>query len=183
MVNTEDFIKRLEQVLQFYELSASAFADQIGVQRSSISHLLSGRNKPSLDFVLKVCDVFDEVTLPWFLKGEGPFPKNNNNGDDKILQNKLTNNLSEKKSDFNSQNDLFSSDTIPDNAQSTINKEEVSMDTFALSNKESDVYTSPFDRAKSAHQTEANLNVNSKNEVDFVVVFYKDGSCRYFKNV
>ncbi|HHC78510.1 MAG TPA: XRE family transcriptional regulator, partial [Flavobacteriia bacterium] len=57
------------------QLSAAAFADKIGVQRSSISHLLSGRNKPSLDFVLKVLDVFNEVELYWLLNGKGTFPK------------------------------------------------------------------------------------------------------------
>ena len=56
MVNTDDFIKRLELILEYYGLNASAFADKIGVQRSSLSHLLSGRNKPSLDFILKIMD-------------------------------------------------------------------------------------------------------------------------------
>ena len=54
MVNIEDFIKRLEKILDYYSLTASSFADKIGVQRSSMSHLLSGRNKPSLDFILKI---------------------------------------------------------------------------------------------------------------------------------
>ncbi|MCJ7466058.1 MAG: helix-turn-helix domain-containing protein [Maribacter sp.] len=74
MVNSEDFIKRLEQVLQYYGLTAAAFADRIDVQRSSISHLLLGRNKPSLDFVLKVVKNFPEVNLYWFLNGKGTFP-------------------------------------------------------------------------------------------------------------
>lgn len=77
MVNTEDFIKRLEKILDYYNLSASSFADKIGVQRSSISHLLSGRNKPSLDFILKILDVFPEIDLYWILNGKGSFPKNN----------------------------------------------------------------------------------------------------------
>jgi transcriptional regulator with XRE-family HTH domain len=77
MVNTEDFIKRLEIILDYYSLNASGFADKIGVQRSSLSHLLSGRNKPSLDFLLKILDVFPEVDLYWILNGKGSFPKNN----------------------------------------------------------------------------------------------------------
>ncbi len=76
MVNTDDFIKRLEKILQFYGLSASAFADKIKVQRSSISHLLAGRNKPSLEFVLKVVKTFPEVNLYWLLNGKGIFPSN-----------------------------------------------------------------------------------------------------------
>ncbi|MBG6061903.1 transcriptional regulator with XRE-family HTH domain [Flavobacterium sp. CG_9.1] len=76
MVNIEDFIKRLEFILDYYSLNASSFADKIGVQRSSLSHLLSGRNKPSLDFILKILAVFPDVDLYWILNGKGTFPKN-----------------------------------------------------------------------------------------------------------
>ena len=74
MVNTEEFIKRLEKLLDYYGLSAAAFADKVGVQRSGISHLLAGRNKPSLEFVMKVIDTFPEVNLYWLLNGKGAFP-------------------------------------------------------------------------------------------------------------
>ncbi|AWI26908.1 helix-turn-helix domain-containing protein [Flavobacterium pallidum] len=73
MLNTDDFIKRLELLMKHYELSASSFADKIGVQRSGISHLLSGRNKPSLDFILKLGEEFPDVNLYWLLKGSGAF--------------------------------------------------------------------------------------------------------------
>jgi transcriptional regulator with XRE-family HTH domain len=56
--------------LDYYGLNASAFADKIGVQRSSLSHLLSGRNKPSLDFILKILDVFPDVDLYWMINGK-----------------------------------------------------------------------------------------------------------------
>ncbi|MFI0426902.1 MAG: helix-turn-helix domain-containing protein [Flavobacterium sp.] len=88
MVNIDDFIKRLEIILDYYNLSASAFADKINVQRSSLSHLLSGRNKPSLDFIIKVIEVFPEVDLYWILNGKGTFPKS----DDKITNIETTNN-------------------------------------------------------------------------------------------
>ncbi|WP_291287408.1 helix-turn-helix transcriptional regulator [Flavobacterium sp.] len=75
MVNIDDFVKRLEIILDYYALNASSFADKIGVQRSSMSHLLSGRNKPSLDFVLKILEVFPDIDLYWILNGKGSFPK------------------------------------------------------------------------------------------------------------
>lgn len=75
MINAEKFGQRLKKVMDYYQLSAAAFADEIGVQRSSISHLLSGRNKPSLDFVLKVLEHFKEVELYWLLNGRGKFPQ------------------------------------------------------------------------------------------------------------
>ena len=77
MLNTDDFIKRLQHLTEYYGLNAAVFADKIGVQRSSISHLMSGRNKPSLDFVMKILEVFPEVNLYWFLNGKGDFLKTN----------------------------------------------------------------------------------------------------------
>ncbi len=74
MVNTEGFTKRLNRIMEFYDLSAASFADRIDVGRSSISHLLSGRNKPSLDFVLKIVNAFPDVELYWLLNGKGSFP-------------------------------------------------------------------------------------------------------------
>lgn len=62
--------------MNHHELSASLFADKIGVQRSSISHILSGRNKPSLDFILKITTEFEDVDLQWLINGIGFFPKN-----------------------------------------------------------------------------------------------------------
>lgn len=79
MVNIDEFTKKLEKILDYYSLSASSFADKIGVQRSSMSHLLSGRNKPSLDFVLKITEVFSEVDLYWLLLDKGEFPKSEEN--------------------------------------------------------------------------------------------------------
>ena len=74
MINNSEFASRLRNIMDYYQLSASAFADKIQVPRSSISHLLSGRNKPSLDFVLKVVKEFNEVELYWLLNGKGTFP-------------------------------------------------------------------------------------------------------------
>ena len=77
MINTENFIKRLQKVIDYYGESASSFAEKIGVQRSSISHILSGRNKPSLDFILKTLSAFPEVDLYWLFNGKGEFPSIN----------------------------------------------------------------------------------------------------------
>ena len=71
MINTAEFNSRVEKILKHYGLSASAFAEKISVQRSSISHILSGRNKPSLDFIDKVLHAFPEIDLLWLLSGKG----------------------------------------------------------------------------------------------------------------
>ena len=66
----KEIVSRIEMVIEHLELSVSAFADEIGVQRSSMSHLLNGRNKPSLDFVMKLVDTYPEIKLDWLLKGK-----------------------------------------------------------------------------------------------------------------
>ena len=71
MLNNTEIVHRIQKIMNENELSASSFADRIGVQRSSISHILSGRNKPSLDFLAKIEDNFEEVSFSWLLKGDG----------------------------------------------------------------------------------------------------------------
>ena len=103
MINNLDFADRLNKVMDYYQLSAAAFADKINVQRSSISHLLSGRNKPSLDFVLKVLEEFKDVELYWLLNGKGSFPKKKDTDTTTPLKSDsaqiLTQNLSSKEID------------------------------------------------------------------------------------
>jgi len=78
MLDSTSFLIRLKSILDHYELSSAAFADAINVQRSSISHLLKGRNKPSLEFIMKINEAFDEVDLQWLLYGTGTFPTTEN---------------------------------------------------------------------------------------------------------
>jgi len=61
---------RLQMVMKMNNLNASQFADRIGVQRSSISHILTGRNKPSLDLIQKTLEHFPRVNADWLLTGK-----------------------------------------------------------------------------------------------------------------
>ena len=63
--------ERLIQLLDLEQLSPSKFADIIGVQRSSISHVISGRNKPSFDFLQKTLQAFPGLNASWLMMGEG----------------------------------------------------------------------------------------------------------------
>lgn len=66
---------RIEEISKHQRLTSSQFADTIGVQRSSMSHIISGRNKPSLDFVQKVLEHFKFINTEWLLFGRGPMVK------------------------------------------------------------------------------------------------------------
>lgn len=62
---------RLQQFLSLENLSPARLADILGVQRSGMSHLLSGRNKPGYDFILKLCTKFPDLNANWFITGKG----------------------------------------------------------------------------------------------------------------
>ena len=73
MLNIDEFINRINELMDEYQLNASSLADKIGVQRSSLSHILSKRNKPSLDFILKIEKNFEKIDLNWLLFGKSSF--------------------------------------------------------------------------------------------------------------
>lgn len=61
---------RIRTIMKSGNHSASEFADKIGVKRSNLSHVLSGRNKPSLDFLEKVINAYPNVNASWLITGE-----------------------------------------------------------------------------------------------------------------
>jgi transcriptional regulator with XRE-family HTH domain len=87
---------RIATIIKVNQLNASSFAEAIGVQRSSLSHILNGRNKPSLDFIEKVLHYFPRVDAQWLITGvqnevksetkisKAPSSKSANNAADKI---------------------------------------------------------------------------------------------------
>ena len=156
MVNIEDFIKRLEIILDYYSLNASSFADKIGVQRSSLSHLLSGRNKPSLDFILKILDVFPDVDLYWILNGKGTFPK------------------SELKSDI-----IITASTPIINNQIAETKIEKTADLFS---EELPKQKNPVEEKLATNFLNTQNSALQKNssEIDRIVIFYKNGTFKTY---
>lgn len=155
MVNTEDFIKRLEILLDYYALNASSFADRIGVQRSSLSHLLSGRNKPSLDFILKILDVFPDVDLYWILNGKGTFPKN-----------------SEPISKIEN---IFEED-IKKNTSTPLEIESIPENLFSEMKSTKSINILETKKSESQNTTrESNLT-----EIDKIVIFYKNGTFKSY---
>jgi len=66
---------KIQLILKTKNISASKFADEIGVQRSSISHILSGRNNPSLDFIQKILKKFPDINSDWLMFDNGSMYK------------------------------------------------------------------------------------------------------------
>ena len=63
--------RRLQQFLELEQLKPAQFADIMGIQRANVSHILSGRNKPSFEFIQKFLLKFPSVSPDWFILGKG----------------------------------------------------------------------------------------------------------------
>ena len=90
---------RLAHILRAKNLTATQFAEKMEIQPSNVSHLLNGRNKPSLDFLIKLKEIFPEYNFDWIIMGKKPItinepnPVNNEqneikfeNDDDKVIE-------------------------------------------------------------------------------------------------
>ena len=75
----ENIKDRLAHILRAKNLTASQFAELMEIQPSNVSHLLNGRNKPSLDFLIKLKDVFPEYSFDWIILGKKPITINEPN--------------------------------------------------------------------------------------------------------
>ena len=88
---------RIKLLMEKEKLSPKVFADMVGIQPSVISHILSGRNKPSMDVVQKILNTFRTVSTDWMLLGFGPMYRNQ-----KVLQGTLFEEESENVSNIQS---------------------------------------------------------------------------------
>lgn len=65
-------VERIRTLLETRQLTPTQFADSIGIARPIVSHILSGRNKPSLEVVQRILAAMPDLSMPWLLNGTGP---------------------------------------------------------------------------------------------------------------
>ncbi len=156
-------LDRILLILKIKNLSSSKFAEEIGVQRSGISHILSGRNKPSLEFVQKLLNRFPEINTEWLISGTG-----------EMLKSETRSNEMEFQSEINYRNDTKASFDLKKN---DYNEQKNIEDLETINEKES------FDSKESEEKTEEqNLEISDKNleetsnntEIERIMIFYKD---------
>lgn len=118
MVNTSNFSKRLQKIIDFYGVTATTFSENLAFNRSTISHLLAGRNKPSLEFVMKVLQTYPEIDLYWLLYGKGSFPTPITKVSAKIK----ASNIQEKIPGVEAKNSIFENSVLKNSNTSAIER-------------------------------------------------------------
>ena len=69
--NTNEISDRIKSVMNKVGKNSITFSEEIGIQQSTLSHILNGRNRPSLDVVMKISQRYPEVSLDWLINGQG----------------------------------------------------------------------------------------------------------------
>lgn len=68
-------IARIQEIIEKENTNPSAFADEIGISRGAMNHILNGRNKPSLDVLMKIITRYKNINLEWLIQGTMPMYK------------------------------------------------------------------------------------------------------------
>lgn len=172
-----EFIDRITKVIEFSELSPAEFAEEIGVQRSSISHIISGRNKPSLDFITKIKSKFPDIEWNWLITGTGEMLINKE--ENKTVEKQIS--KEEEKPAKKSLPDLFS--LINDEQFGYTETEDKVEKTIT---RESDIAAQTSERNK-INDSQPLENFSKKQDSDpkkirRIVFFFDDGTFETYEN-
>ena len=80
----DDIKDRFKLIMNREKLTAGAFAESIGASQATISHILSGRNRPSVELVLRVHQRYTDINLEWLLTGKGQMSNEDGTSDSSL---------------------------------------------------------------------------------------------------
>lgn len=146
-------LNRIALILKQKNLTSAKFADEIGVQRSSISHVLSGRNKPGLEFIQKILKTYPEISSDWILFGKGNMMSDQENESD-VQRGRI-------------ENDLFTAKLSEEDKKAQVS------DIEKIKNIDSTTSTL-LNKQKISSKNEV------KKEIEKIIVFYTDDSFKQY---
>ncbi len=151
------FSKQLQKIMHHFGLSTTELADKIMVPKATISHLISERNKPSLEFIMKLHTTFPTLNLEWLIYEKEPFliteihPKS-------IEKDQIETPVLNEILDFETVNEIENED------QSKIETEEIE----------------PKNISQNITENPKNILSFQSKEIDCIVIFYNDGSFKKY---
>ncbi len=147
--------ERIKTIMEQNSLSAAQFADKIGVARSGLSHVLSGRNKASLDYIVKILKEFPQIDSNWLLTGQGN------------LRAAINSEESTERSELGRQ-----VHTSLDTLNKKISTTKAALAREVLPSKEEMIKESDKRKAKNTKQRDK----REAKGIERIVIFYSDGS-------
>jgi transcriptional regulator with XRE-family HTH domain len=153
---------RIQKILKEEGMTAARFADEIGIQASSVSHFLSGRNKPSTDILARILDRFRGLNAEWLVTGRGNMYKDQKNASDNSVKDTISQtvgdlfSVSAEKEQENISESNEKSEFVPESSVKTDKNTEITSEIHPLPNSKSDKY------------------------ITKIVIFFSDNSFEYY---
>lgn len=180
VVNMNEIQDRIFLLVKTKNFTSAEFADAIGVQPSNISHIMSGRNKPSLDLVMKILKKFPEVRSEWLINGVGSMTK------DYGLANEEDKGKSEKKT-INTTQQALLFDPVSESTSSKmhIEEEKGKIEVAVKTETENKISENPLITEKlpeNYYQERKKIDPhkNTFKKIEKIVVFYEDRTFREY---
>ena len=98
-MNKKNILNRIKKIIEENNLSNSEFAEKIGIPKSSVTHLLSERNNPSLDIIIKISEAFENISTDYLIFGQ---------------ENQVKPTIQHSNTLFNELDESFSEDSVKD---------------------------------------------------------------------
>lgn len=158
-------IQRVKNIITAKNMTASRFADHIGVPRSTISHILSGRNNPSLELIQKILDNFPDIRTEWLVRGKGPMSTG--------VQSLFPDIQEESENNEHGQPEL-----VPETETKTSDSKDSSDNELASGHSRFDTTRRVPERPGETAEEKGNAEqpVSVQHSLDRVLVFYRDGT-------
>lgn len=161
--------ERLFEIIKRNELTAWRFAELLEVQPSSISHILSGRNKPSFDFIEKILTKFPEINPDWLILGRGD-----------MVRTGYSEELVIHEADHLSQPTLFDlteedveGDPVITNVITADNEDDTESEKTIITNV---IHNKSENITQESDKTAHNMPIVNTDNIERVMVFYTDGT-------
>ncbi|KIC61494.1 helix-turn-helix transcriptional regulator [Chryseobacterium taiwanense] len=174
--------ERISKVIEYSNLTPSEFADEIDVQRSSISHITSGRNKPSLEFIIKIKSRFPEILWDWLVTGEGKMLKSDLLEEKEIFEEEVE----EEVAKPTSLPDLFTmmkdDEDFGTEEPEIITPKQSPGESFIPHQSTAQEKIFDSQRLDNSHQQIINQpSVNQQGKIKRIVIFYENGKFESFE--
>ncbi|HBL77013.1 MAG: hypothetical protein A2W90_19425 [Bacteroidetes bacterium GWF2_42_66] len=159
--------ERIKRFMELQGLSSSELADNIGVQRSNVTHVLKGRNNPSFPFIEKLLKKYPKLNAKWLLMGEGEMMEGK-----PVLSPGLFDNYSE------------TSEKIPISGKNTTNLKEEDAVVYSVPEKKAETISAPEPEMQlhirnKEISAQTNVNLDDKT-IERVMIFYSDQTFRVY---
>ena len=165
-----DELDRIKKIMQTEELNSAQFAAEIGIQGSTLSHILNGRNNPSLDVHKKILNRFRSVSSDWLILGVGSMYRSEKQSQSLTLFDNLEDTIS--KSTVSEQKSIEKSDT-------SNNSNQQKTDIFV----DNPIQTHPIQQiAENKQQPILPIIDLPSKSVNKIIVYYTDNTFQEFES-